>query len=69
MGGGGIICWDHRYYIYGQMTSYSAPVPKNAGKEMEWTNYGGTTALPKKESAWALLFENFYSTINQSARD
>jgi hypothetical protein len=42
MGGGGIICWDHRYYIYGQMTSYSANVPNNSNKEMELVNYGAT---------------------------
>jgi len=42
MGGGGIFCWDHRYYIYGQMTSYISEVPDNAGKEMELVNYGAT---------------------------
>jgi hypothetical protein len=42
MGGGGIICWDHRYYIYGQMTSYTSDVPNNSGKEMELINYGGS---------------------------
>jgi len=42
MGGGGIFCWDHRYYIYGQMTSYISEVPNNAGKEMELVNYGAT---------------------------
>jgi hypothetical protein len=42
MGGGGIFCWDHRYYIYGQMTSYSAEVPNYSGKEMDLVNYGAT---------------------------
>ena len=42
MGGGGVFCWDHRYYIYGQMTSYSSDVPENAGKEMGLENYGAT---------------------------
>jgi len=42
MGGGGVFCWDHRYYIYGQMTSYISDMPNNAGKEMELVNYGGT---------------------------
>jgi len=42
MGGGGIFCWDHRYYIYGQMTSYISDVPKNTGQEMELVNYGAT---------------------------
>jgi hypothetical protein len=42
MGGGGGFCWDHRYYIYGQMTSYISDMPNNAGKEMELVNYGGT---------------------------
>ena len=42
MGGGGIICWDHRYYIYGQMTSYTSDVPNNTGKEMELVNSGAT---------------------------
>jgi len=42
MGGGGIFCWDHRYYIYGQMTSYTADVPNHSGKEMELTNFGAT---------------------------
>jgi len=42
MGGGGVICWDHRYYIYGQMTSYSADVPNSSNKEMDLVNYGAT---------------------------
>jgi len=42
MGGGGVICWDHRYYIYGQMTSYSADVPSSSNKEMDLVNYGAT---------------------------
>jgi len=42
MGGGGVICWDHRYYIYGQMTSYSADVPNSPNKEMDFVNYGAT---------------------------
>ena len=42
MGGGGVFCWDHRYYIYGQMTSYISDVPDNDGKEMELVNYGAT---------------------------
>jgi len=42
MGGGGIFCWNHRYYIYGQMTSYNADVPKNTDKKMELANYGAT---------------------------
>jgi hypothetical protein len=42
MGGGGIICWDHRYYIYGQMTTYDSKVPNNAGIEMGLVNYGAT---------------------------
>ena len=42
MGGGGIFCWDHRYYVYGQMTSYISDVPKNTEKEMELVNYGAT---------------------------
>jgi len=42
MGGGGVFCWDHRYYIYGQMTSYISDVPNNDGKEMELINYGAT---------------------------
>jgi hypothetical protein len=42
MGGGGIFCWDHRYYIYGQMTSYISETPDNDGKEMELVNYGAT---------------------------
>jgi len=42
MGGGGVFCWDHRYYIYGQMTSYISDVPKNTEKEMELINYGAT---------------------------
>jgi len=42
MGGGGIICWDHRYYIYGQMTTYNSDVPNNTEIQMELVNYGGT---------------------------
>jgi hypothetical protein len=42
MGGGGIFCWDHRYYIYGQMTSYTSAVPNHSEKEMELANYGAT---------------------------
>ncbi|MDR2591508.1 MAG: porin family protein [Chitinispirillales bacterium] len=42
MGGGGIICWDHRYYIYGQMTTYDSNVPNNNEIEMGLVNYGAT---------------------------
>jgi hypothetical protein len=42
MGGGGIICWDHRYYIYGQMTTYDSKVPKHTEIEMGLVNYGAT---------------------------
>jgi len=42
MGGGGIICWDHQYYIYGQMTAYNSDVPNNTEIKMELVNYGGT---------------------------
>jgi len=42
MGGGGVFCWNQRYYIYGQMTSYISDVPKNTDKKMELTNYGAT---------------------------
>jgi hypothetical protein len=42
MGGGGVFCWEQRYYIYGQMTSYSCDVPKNTDKKMELENYGAT---------------------------
>jgi len=42
MGGGGVFCWNQRYYIYGQMTSYISDVPKNTDKKMELANYGAT---------------------------
>jgi len=43
MGGGGVFCWNQRYYIYGQMTSYTSDVPKDVtDKKMELTNYGAT---------------------------
>ena len=42
MGGGGVLCWNQRYYIYGQMTGYNADVPEHPGKNMDLANYGAT---------------------------
>jgi len=66
MGGGGIFCWDHRYYIYGQMTSYTSDVPNNSGKEMELVNYGATIGyifFPKNKIHFSTGIQFAYNNI------
>jgi len=66
MGGGGVICWDQRYFIYGQMTSYNAEVPKHTDKTMDLANYGATLGYifsPRKKVHYTVGVQLAQNTI------